>query len=182
MLWVSQVSVTHSSVMIQSKKYIFVLPVAVGAIKMHLVRESKWAHSRFRDASTAFPGVTDRKAYAAIFQPPTVTLVIFLKSPSGVKLTDQRQLSSLTFTCMSCLLEGKRPWYEEDRACEGRRRHIKITTSQQLIIEGFCPNFPGLFQDWWTFSWLPDRFYCLLSARGTSPPLTQQPLTVSMLL
>lgn len=87
----------------------------------HLARESKRANSCFGDASTALPGVAYRKPRTAVFQPPAVTLVVFLETPGGVKVADQRQLGSLTFTRVSCLLEGEGPRYEEQGACEGRR-------------------------------------------------------------
>ncbi len=110
----------------------------------HLVGESKWAHSCFRDASTALPGIADGKPYAAIFQPSTVTLVVVLETPGGVKLADQRQLSSLMFTCVFCLLKGERPRYVGDSACERRKDLWK--TSRKLESRGLLS-----FKYWHTF-------------------------------
>lgn len=110
--------------------FVFWLPIAVGTVKMHrLVGESKRAHPRFRDASTPLSGVADWKPYAAVSQPSAVTLVIILETPGGVQLADQRQLSSLTFACAFRLLEGERPRYIVDGACEGRKdscRHNSV--------------------------------------------------------
>lgn len=116
--------------------FYFGLPIAIGTVKMHhLVGESKWAHPCFRDASTALPGVADGKPYAAVFQPSAVTLVVVLETPGRVKLANQRQLSSLTFTCVFCLLEGERPRYVGDGACERRKDLWK--TSRKLESSGF---------------------------------------------
>lgn len=123
----------------------FGLPKAIGTVKMHhLVGESKWAHPCFRDASTVLPGVADGKPYAAVFQPSTVTLVVLLETPGGVKLADQRQRSSLTLTCVFCLLVGERPRYVGDSACE-RRKDIR-KTSRKLESSGLLS-----FKCWHTF-------------------------------
>lgn len=124
------------------------LPVAVGSIKMHhLVGESKWVHPCIRDTPTVLPGVDDGKPYAAVFQPSTITLVEVLETPGGVKLADQRQLSSLMFTCVFCLLEGERAWFVEDRTC-GRRRFTEtypdsIILVKPLYMSPLFPKFPS---------------------------------------
>lgn len=91
----------------------------------HLVGESKCAHPSLGDAPTALSGVSDGILYTAVFQPSTVTLVVVLETPSSIKLADQRQLGSLTFACMFCLLEGESPRHVEDGACERRKDSYK---------------------------------------------------------
>lgn len=106
----------------------FGLPVAVSPVEMHrLVREPKRAHPRLGDSSAALPGVADGKPHAAVSQPPAVTLVVFLETPGGVKMADQRQLGSLTSACLYRLVEGERPRYVGDGAC--RKKKIKSSLS-----------------------------------------------------
>lgn len=98
-----------------------------------LVWEPKRAHPRLRDASAALPGVADRKPHAAVSQPPAVTLVVFLETPGGVKMADQRQLGSLTSACAYRLVEGKRPWYVGDGACGNKHLDLVCHISPAAV-------------------------------------------------
>lgn len=127
----------------------FGLPVAVSPVEMHrLVREPKRAHPRLGEASAALPGVADGKPHAAVSQPPAVTLVVFLETPGGVKMADQRQLGSLTSASLYRLVEGERPRYVGDGACRKKKFnlvcHIFLAAVETNTGQVFFPlrNFP----------------------------------------
>lgn len=116
---------------------------------MHrLVREPKRAHPCLGEASAALPGVADGKPHAAVSQPPAVTLVVFLETPGGVKMADQRQLGSLTSACLYRLVEGERPRYVGDGACRKKKFnlvcHIFLAAVETNTGQVFFPlrNFP----------------------------------------